>query len=121
MSIEVENAKEEVREIVEKCIKCGKCKELCPVLKVMREEQYSPRGKAIILDQANFEKVVYDCTLCRGCEVKCPLEIKLCDAFIKARKILVGQKKELPENKEMIKNLNKSGNIYGIKEVKDKE
>ena len=50
MTIETDNATEEIKEIVEKCIKCGRCKNLCPVFKVMREEQYSPRGKAIILE-----------------------------------------------------------------------
>jgi len=118
MTIESENAKEEIREIVEQCFRCGLCRELCPVLRVMREEQYSPRGKAIILDNGYFEKVVYDCTLCKACEKKCPVNLKLCDAFIRAREVLVNSKKEIPVNKEMIKNLEKSGNIYGINEEK---
>ena len=114
MTIESDNAKEEIREIVEQCFKCGLCKELCPVLRVMREEQYSPRGKAIILENSYFEKIVYDCTLCKACEKKCPLNLKLCTAFIRAREVLVDSKKEIPSNREMIKNLEKSGNIYGI-------
>jgi len=116
MNIETDNAKEEIREIVEQCFKCGLCRELCPVLRVMRTEEFSPRGKAIILENKNFERIVYDCALCKACEVKCPLNLKLCAAFIHAREILVNQKKELPENKEMIKNLEKTGNIYGIEE-----
>ncbi len=110
------NIKEEIREIVGKCIRCGMCNSLCPVLRIMREEHYSPRGKAIILDNGFFEKTVYECTLCKACEVKCPLDLKLCDAFIRARQILVIQKKEIPENQEMIKNLQKTGNIFGIRE-----
>jgi Fe-S oxidoreductase len=116
MTIESDNAKEGIKEIVEKCIRCGKCKLLCPVFKVIREEHYSPRGQAILLDNDNFEKIIYDCTLCKACEQKCPLNLKLCDAFIRARQVLVGQKKESPENKEMIKNLEKEGNEFGIKE-----
>jgi len=115
MTIESDNAKEEVKEIVEKCFRCGRCKALCPVLRVMREEQYSPRGKAIILDNDFFEKIVYSCTLCKVCEELCPVNIKLCDAFIKARKVLVGQKKELDESKALIKNLMKDGNEFGVK------
>ena len=121
MTIESDNAKEEIKEIVEQCVRCGLCKSLCPVLKVMREEQFSPRGKAIILDNNNFEKIVYECTLCKACEKKCPLDLKLCDAFIKARQVLVESKKEIPENKAMIKNLEKTGNIFGIIEKKEKE
>jgi len=116
MTIEADNAKEEIKEIVEKCFRCGLCRELCPVLKVMRTEQYSPRGRAIILVNDFFERVVYDCTLCKACEKQCPVDLKLCDAFIKARKVLVGQRRELEENKEMINNVNKEGNIYGQKE-----
>lgn len=113
MTVESENAKEEIREIVDQCFKCGLCREICPVLRVMREEQYSPRGKAIILENGYFEKIVYDCTLCKACELKCPLNLKLCHAFTRAREILVNSKKEISANKEMIKNLEKSGNIYG--------
>ena len=121
MAVESENAKEEAKEIVEKCIKCGLCKELCPVFKIMREEHFSPRGKVIMFDNDNFEKVVYDCTLCKSCEKKCPMDLKLCDAFIKVRRALVSEKKEFPENKEMIENLNKSGNIFGVKEEVEDE
>ncbi len=119
MTVEIDNAKEEIREIVERCFKCGLCRELCTVLRVMRTEEYSPRGKAIILENKEYEKIVYDCSLCRACEIKCPLHLKLCTAFVKCREILVNQKKELTENKEMIKNLEKTGNIYGIEEKKD--
>ena len=115
MTIEEDNAKEEIKEIVEKCIKCGLCRNLCPVLRVMRTEQYSPRGKAIILNKGFVDKIVYDCTLCKSCEKQCPLNLKLCTAFIKARKILVEQKKEVDENKEMIENLEKTGNVFGEK------
>ncbi len=91
MTIESDNAKEEIKEIVEKCFKCGLCKPLCPVFKIMREEQFSPRGRAMVLDKAYIDKIVYDCTLCGVCEEKCPLDLKLCEAFIKARKVLVEQ------------------------------
>jgi len=119
MTIESDNAKEEIKEIVEKCIRCGLCKELCPVLKVLREERYSPRGQVIILDNNYFEKIIYDCNLCKACEEKCPLDLKLCDAFLRAREILVAEKKENPKNKEMIENLDKTGNVFGIKEKTD--
>jgi glycolate oxidase iron-sulfur subunit len=118
MAIEPDNAKEDVKEIVEGCIKCGLCRSLCPVLKVMKEEQYSPRGKAIILNNSFYEKIVYDCTLCKACEKQCPANLKLCTAFIKAREVLVNQKKEISANREMIKNLEKTGNIFGISEEK---
>ena len=116
MTIESDNAKEEIREIVEQCVKCGLCKNLCPVFRVMREEQYSPRGKAIILNNEDYEKIVYSCSLCKACEKQCPLNLKLCNAFVNTRKILVSEKKDVAGNKELISNLQKTGNIYGEKE-----
>lgn len=116
MAIEIENAKEEINEIIEKCIKCGLCKSLCPVFKVMRGEQNSPRGRVIMLENNFIEKIIYDCCLCKACEVQCPLNLKLCDAFIRARMILVNQGRDFSKNKDIINNLSKTGNIFGIKE-----
>ena len=81
----------------------------------MREEQFSPRGKAILLNNNVYEKVVYQDTLSRQCEITCPLKIKMHEAIIKARKILVEEKREPPENKELIENLERTGNIFGEK------
>ena len=117
MSIEVTNSKEEIREIVEKCTKCGLCKNLCPVFKIMREEQYSPRGMAILLNNEDYEKIVYSCCLCKACEKQCPLNLEICKAIVNCRKILVSEKKEILPYKEIIKNLNKVDNRYGKKEL----
>lgn len=99
---EQHNAKEEMIEIMEKCNSCGMCKELCPVFKIFREEQYSPRGHAVLLSNNIVEKIVFDCTLCRACEEKCPLGIKVCDAIKKARQVLNLSGKENSENKKML-------------------
>lgn len=112
-TVEADNAKEEIEEIVEKCVKCGLCKDLCPVFRIVREESVSPRGKTMILDEGVYDKIVYECSLCRGCEQKCPLDLKLCDAFRKARKVLVEKGQETKENREMIKNIRKDGNPFG--------
>lgn len=112
MTIEQSNAKEEIIEIVEKCIKCGLCKELCPVLKVLREEQYSPRGHAILLSNKIYDKILFDCTLCKACEEKCPLSLKLCTAIRKSRQVLNLKEKEHPENAKMLKRATEGKNPY---------
>jgi len=94
MSLESENIHEEVKEILEGCIMCGKCNANCPVFKIVREEPYSPRGFVSLFNEKIFDKRVYDCTLCKSCEVKCPLDIKICDAILKVREVLVNQKKD---------------------------
>ena len=111
--IQAENLIEEITEILEPCIKCGLCKSLCPVFKVMREEAYSPRGKNIILSEKILDKIVFECNLCKACEVKCPLNIKICEAIKKAREALVLKGKELKQNKEMISHIRKTGNPFG--------
>jgi len=113
MAVEEFNIKEEIIGIIEGCIRCGMCNSHCPVLRVMKREQYSPRGKTVILDNKFYEKIVYSCTLCGVCERKCPLNLKLCSAFLKARQVLVLQDKEISENKRMIENLKKSGSVFG--------
>jgi len=118
--IEANNIKEEVRDIVEKCVKCGMCKANCPVFKTLREESTSPRGHAILLSEDVYDKILFKCNLCKACEKNCPLDVKLCEAIRKAREVLVLEGKELDGNKEMIKNIRECGNPSGKNPDKDK-
>lgn len=118
--IEADNLMEEASEIFNSCIKCGMCKSLCPVFKTLKEERVSARGKAIILSDKVMNKVIFECTLCRGCEQKCPLGIKVCDAIRKAREAMVLRGKGLKSNEEMITNIRKTGNPFGKGDI-DKE
>lgn len=111
--IEAENLENEIKEILKPCINCGMCKANCSVFKILREEAKGPRGKAILLNNDIFDRIVFECNLCKACEEKCPLNIKLCSAFEKAREVLVLRGKELKENKEMISNIRKTGNPFG--------
>ena len=89
------------------------CKSLCPVFKILREEAVSPRGHTIILTEKIINETLYQCTLCKACEEKCPLDLKICEAITKAREALVMQGKETDNNKEMIKNIRETGNPFG--------
>ena len=110
--IEEKNAKEEVIEICEKCIKCGLCKDLCPIFKVLRQEDCSPRGHAILLSNKIYDKILFDCTLCKACEEKCPLNLQLCTAIKKARQVLNLKDKESPENIKVLKKFKDGKSIY---------
>jgi len=111
--IEANNLLEEVSEILSPCIKCGMCKSICPVFKVLREEPITPRGKVVLLSDRTLDKIMFQCTLCRGCEQKCPLNVKVCDAIKKAREAMVLKGKGLKSNEEMIENVRKTGNPFG--------
>lgn len=118
---EVQNAVEEIEDILEGCVRCGLCKGVCPVFRALHEEVSSPRGKAIMLKKGFIDKIVFDCTLCKACENNCPAGVKLCDAFRKARLVLSESGKESKENKEMIKNIREYGNPFGKEAGKSKK
>lgn len=107
------NLIEEVTEILEPCVKCGMCKSLCPVFKTLRQEEYSPLGKVVLLNKKILDKIIFECNLCKACEVKCPLDIKVCDAIKKAREAMVLKGNGLKQNEIMINNIRKSGNPFG--------
>ena len=119
--IEANNLMEEASGVFDNCIKCGMCKSICPVFKVLKEERVSPRGKAIVLSEKVMDKILFECTLCKGCERKCPLDIKICDGVLKAREAMVLKKKGLKSNEEMIANIRKYGNPFGKGDAKDLE
>ena len=111
--VEANNALENAKEQLDKCIKCGMCKSLCPVFKVLKEEGVSPRGHAILINNNVLEKTLYKCNLCKACEKRCPLNLKICDAIREARFALNTKKKGLKTNEEMIINIEKTGNPFG--------
>jgi len=117
--IEADNLIEEASEILSSCIRCGMCREVCPVFKVLRDESVSPRGHSILLSDKVLEKIVFECNLCKACERKCPLGIKVCDAILKAREALVLRDKGTKENKEMMREVRKTGNPFGKNGNKD--
>lgn len=112
-NVEVRNAMEEVQEILSPCIKCGMCKSLCPVFKTLKLEEISPRGHAVMLNENILNELVFQCNLCKACEKKCPLNLKICDAMKKAREALVLDGKGLKSNEEMIEEIRKTGSPFG--------
>jgi len=115
--IEADNLLEEASEIFDDCILCGMCKALCPVFKILKEERVSARGQGILLSDKVLDKVIFECTLCKACEQKCPLNIEVCDAVRKAREAMVLRGKGLKSNQEMIENVRKHGNPFGKGDV----
>jgi Fe-S oxidoreductase len=115
------NLMEEASEVFDKCIQCGMCKSLCPVFKILKEEHVSPRGKGDLLHAKLMDKILFQCTLCKACEEKCPLNIKVCEAVRKGREAMVLKGKGLKSNEEMIENVRKHGNPFGKGDPKDLE
>lgn len=110
--IEAGNLMEEASDIFSDCIRCGMCKGKCGVFRVLREEQFSPRGKGDLLSKKIMDKILFECNLCRACEESCTLGVKVCDAVLKSREAMVLLGKGLKGNEEMMKRVRKSGNPF---------
>ena len=67
MNVESRNALEDIKEILNPCIKCGMCKSLCPVFKTLKQEEISPRGHSIMLNEKMITELVFKCNLCKAC------------------------------------------------------
>ena len=110
--IEINNAKEEIFEIVEKCNKCGLCKELDVIWLALKEEAQSSRGKAILLEDNKIDKNLFDDTLSGTCRELCPFKIDIDDAIRKARQILNLKGNEHPINKNILKKIQNNENPF---------
>jgi|TARA_Y100000034_G_scaffold49088_1_gene60677 hypothetical protein len=109
--IEAHNLKEEIEEITNKALKQGIPNHKCAVFRILREDQFSPKGKATLLNNNHHENLIFDCNLCKACEQ----QTNLCQAFQKARQLLALKNKEPKANKEILENMKKTGNVYGIR------
>jgi Fe-S oxidoreductase len=110
--VEIENTKEEILEIIEKCNFCGLCKQLDPVFRIIKEESQSPRGWVILFEKKVFNKDVFDYPLSGVCKESCPFNIDIDNAIRKARKILNLKGQENPVNKEILKKIKNKENPY---------
>jgi len=93
------------------CIECGLCREVCPVFQIQRQEEYSPRGRAMLNSAGLQTLVFYQCTLCRACRVVCPVEHDPGGETLRAGLISAGIETEA--NQLMIANIRHYGNPFG--------
>ena len=87
--VEINNAKEEMHEIISQCNKCGLCKELDSIWLATRHEPHSFRAKAILMQNNKLEpEIIFNDSLCNACKNSCPFDINIDNALRHARKIL---------------------------------
>jgi glycolate oxidase iron-sulfur subunit len=69
-----------LRKELDKCIRCGECRTVCPVFAVQRQEKFTPRGKIALAIAANdtglerddaFRETFSNCLLCLACVERC--------------------------------------------------
>ncbi len=108
------------------CIRCAYCFEECPVIEQKGWDTSGARGKITLsygLLSGELEPTqsiadnLFQCTLCRNCESKCPSGVEVCDIILSARADLVENGFANDTHKYVIKNIKESGNIYGDTEA----
>ena len=93
------------------CTECGLCREVCPVFQIQSQEEYSPRGRAMLHSAGLQTLVFYQCTLCRTCRVVCPIRHDPNGEILRSGLIEAGI--ETPANQTMIINIRLYGNPFG--------
>jgi len=93
------------------CTECGLCREVCPVFQIQSQEEYSPRGRAMLHSAGLQTLVFYQCTLCRTCRVVCPIGHDPNGEILRSGLIEAGI--ETPANQTMIINIRLYGNPFG--------
>jgi Fe-S oxidoreductase/nitrate reductase gamma subunit len=110
------------------CTSCGRCSNACPatasgtllspmhlILKLrdtMLTQQMTDGG-SVIGEVVNPEEL-WACTTCRACVNECPVLIDHVDAIVDMRRHLVGEGKLDRIKRDLLTNLNNSGNPYGL-------
>ncbi|HEY32080.1 MAG TPA: (Fe-S)-binding protein [Dehalococcoidia bacterium] len=127
-------------DVIHRCFRCGYCKfpinwmdvNNCPAYARFRMETYSCGGR-LWLTRAWLEgeiewsdhlaDILYSCTACKNCEVKCPLSfnIDILNMMIAAKSEMV-ERGEIPSAaKEFLENIQRQGNPYGTSREKRDE
>lgn len=108
---------------LDKCMKCGFCRELCPAVGFYNWEANSPRGRLQLLKALMDRELprasrylsdrLYFCMTCAYCFRRCPAGVKPHEAFEAARAMLASQGKAPKEHGNLLENISKFGNPFG--------
>lgn len=85
------------------CVRCGRCKALCPTYAEDVTEGMSARGRAVLMrsfhsgelrPSKKLDERIFSCMLCGACNKLCPVGINLTDAIYGVRERLRGVSKK---------------------------
>jgi len=89
---------EPLREIAEKCVRCGICQSVCPVFAEIQKESAVARGKVTLIRKLLLKETGYSqklstyllqCLGCGACSENCPNGVKADELILAARALMV--------------------------------
>jgi len=108
---------------LDKCMKCGFCRELCPAIGFYNWEANSPRGRLQLLKALMDREMrrtssylsdrLYSCMTCAYCFRRCPAGVKTHEAFEAARAMLANRGEAPKEHSKLLENISRFGNPLG--------
>ena len=96
---------------IQNCGKCGLCLNVCPVYKILKEEQVSPRAKLHLIkahDQQTLasspflKEIISKCLMCGSCSAGCPSGIDHYSKFMEMRRKMAEAHGDPPAIKSLI-------------------
>ena len=95
---------------LDKCIRCGECRAVCPVFAVERREKFTARGKVALVAAANrgeaeldepFYQGLANCLLCMACVDRCANDTPTDEIVVEGRSAFV-ERKGLPAVQRLV-------------------
>ena len=125
MSEEAERLAYILRDPLFPCIQCGKCTGSCPIsvisphfnIRKLLYEILNSEGE----DIAQKKEMLWDCSTCTTCVVRCPKEVDPADLIISMRSVLVEDGQVPPKIRDVLKSISIRGNPWNIGQEKRSE
>jgi len=125
MSAEAERLAYILRDPLFPCIQCGKCTGGCPIstisshfnIRRLLYEILNSEGE----DIARQKEMIWDCTTCTTCVIRCPKKVDPADLIISMRSVLVEDGQVPPKIRDVLKSISIRGNPWNIGQEKRSE
>ncbi|MBD3254225.1 MAG: 4Fe-4S dicluster domain-containing protein [Candidatus Lokiarchaeota archaeon] len=110
-------------DIIKKCSNCSMCRDVCPIYQIIKKERSYPGGKFRVFRtfveenlkiKEKFVEIMALCSMCKHCEVVCPLDFSFTEILEELRKeIVTKSNKPYKTQEDFASKVQKDKNPYG--------